>query len=59
MGQPIGKESMTLAHFVDNYARRNVPIICDDWRKDEWKNVKQTLWDEIKVYCCVTLCKTY
>ncbi|WOG82404.1 hypothetical protein DCAR_0101568 [Daucus carota subsp. sativus] len=49
MGQPIGKESTTLAHFVGNYARRNLPIICDDWRKDEWKNVKQTLWDEIKM----------
>ncbi|KAK1387184.1 hypothetical protein POM88_015362 [Heracleum sosnowskyi] len=49
LGQPIGKESVTLVHFVGSYARRNVPIICDDWRKKEWKNVKQNLWDEVKV----------
>ncbi|KAK1400833.1 hypothetical protein POM88_000447 [Heracleum sosnowskyi] len=48
MGQPIGKESMTLAHFIGNYARRNIPITCDDWRKKEWQSLKQTLWDEIK-----------
>ncbi|KAK1384152.1 hypothetical protein POM88_021887 [Heracleum sosnowskyi] len=48
MGQPIGKESMTLVHFIGCYARRNVPITCDDWRKKEWQNVKQNLWDEIK-----------
>ncbi|KAK1370775.1 hypothetical protein POM88_036867 [Heracleum sosnowskyi] len=48
LGQPIGKESVTLVHFVGSYARRNVPIICDDWRKKEWQNVKQNLWDEVK-----------
>ncbi|XP_074367296.1 uncharacterized protein LOC141707824 isoform X1 [Apium graveolens] len=48
IGQPIDKESMTLAHFIGAYARRNIPIVCDDWRKKEWQNVKQTLWDEIK-----------
>ncbi|KAK1366426.1 hypothetical protein POM88_041987 [Heracleum sosnowskyi] len=49
LGQPIGKESVTLVHFVGSYARRNVPIICDDWRKKEWQNVKQNLWDEVKI----------
>ncbi|XP_074333377.1 uncharacterized protein LOC141671142 [Apium graveolens] len=48
IGQPIGKESMTLAYFIGAYARRNFPIVYDDWRKKEWRNVKQTLWDEIK-----------
>ncbi|XP_074336108.1 uncharacterized protein LOC141675138 isoform X3 [Apium graveolens] len=48
MGQPIGKESMTLVHFVGCYARRNIPITCDDWRKKEWKTLKQNLWDEVK-----------
>lgn len=49
LGQPIGRESMTLSYFVGSYARRNVPIICDDWRKNEWRNMKEALWDEIKV----------
>ncbi|KAL8108873.1 hypothetical protein AgCh_025105 [Apium graveolens] len=49
IGQPIGKESMTLAYFIGAYARRNFPIVYDDWRKKEWRNVKQTLWDEIKM----------
>lgn len=40
MGQPIGKASMILVHFVDCYARRNIPITCDDWRKMEPKTVK-------------------
>ncbi|KAL6584424.1 hypothetical protein OROMI_003713 [Orobanche minor] len=48
MGQPIGKESMTLAHFIGSYVRRHVPITCDNWRNKDLLNVKQALWDEIK-----------
>ncbi|KAK1371318.1 hypothetical protein POM88_037410 [Heracleum sosnowskyi] len=48
LGQPIGNESVKLAFFIGNYARRNVPITCDDWRKKEWHIVKQALCDEIK-----------
>ncbi|KAL6560911.1 hypothetical protein OROHE_006088 [Orobanche hederae] len=48
MGQPIGKESMTLAHFIGSYVRRHVPITCDNWRNKNLLNVKQALWDEIK-----------
>ncbi|KAL6579888.1 hypothetical protein OROMI_007912 [Orobanche minor] len=48
MGQPIGKESMTLAHFIGSYVRRHVPVTCDNWRNKDLLNVKQALWDEIK-----------
>ncbi|KAL6580874.1 hypothetical protein OROMI_006797 [Orobanche minor] len=48
MGQPIGKESMTLAHFIGSYVRRHVLITCDNWRNKDLLNVKQALWDEIK-----------
>ncbi|KAL6556943.1 hypothetical protein OROHE_006819 [Orobanche hederae] len=48
MGQPIGNESMTLAHFIGSYIRRHVPITCDNWRNKDLLNVKQGLWDEIK-----------
>ncbi|KAL6506180.1 hypothetical protein OROGR_024361 [Orobanche gracilis] len=48
MGQPIGKESMTLAHFIGSYVRRHIPITCDNWRNKDLLNVKQALWDEIK-----------
>ncbi|KAL8089651.1 hypothetical protein AgCh_039222 [Apium graveolens] len=48
IGQPIGKESVTLAFFIGSYARRNIPISCNDWCKKEWNIVKQNLWDEIK-----------
>ncbi|KAL6531449.1 hypothetical protein OROMI_027812 [Orobanche minor] len=48
MGQPIGKESMTLAHFLGSYVRRHVRITCDNWRNKDLLNVKQALWDEIK-----------
>ncbi|KAK1384461.1 hypothetical protein POM88_022196 [Heracleum sosnowskyi] len=59
LGQPIGKESVTLVHFVGSYARRNVPIICDDWRKKEWQNVKQNLWDEVKVIRMILVLETF
>lgn len=50
LGQPIGKESIKLAHFIGNYARRNILITCDDWHKKEWCTVKEALADEIKVH---------
>ncbi|XP_074372531.1 uncharacterized protein LOC141713140 [Apium graveolens] len=30
IGQPIGKESVTLTFFIGSYARRNIPITCND-----------------------------
>lgn len=48
-GQSIGKESTKLAFFIGDYARRNIPITCDDWRKKEWLTVKQVLCDEMKL----------
>lgn len=39
---------MTLAHVIGSYTRRHVPIICDNWRKKDWRNIKEALRDEIK-----------
>ncbi|KAL6557058.1 hypothetical protein OROHE_006934 [Orobanche hederae] len=48
LGQPIGKESTALSHFIGSYARRNIPITCDNWCKKDWLTIKQALWDEVK-----------
>lgn len=48
MGQPIGRASMTLVHYIGSYTRRHVPITCDNWRRKDLLPVKQALWDEIK-----------
>lgn len=48
LGQPIGKESISLSHYIGSAARRHVPITCDNWRKTDWLNMKEALWDEIK-----------
>ncbi|KAL6548072.1 hypothetical protein OROHE_009134 [Orobanche hederae] len=48
LGQPIGKESTTLSHFIGSYARRHIPITCDNWRKKDWLTIKQALCDEVK-----------
>ena len=50
MGQPIGKESMTLAHFIGSYVRRTFRITIKDWRDRDLLADKEKLWDEIKVY---------
>lgn len=49
MGQPIGRASMTLVHYIGSYTRRHVPITCDNWRRKDLLSVKQALWDEIKL----------
>ncbi|KAL6544843.1 hypothetical protein OROMI_023705 [Orobanche minor] len=47
LGQPIGKESMTLAHYVGSLARRTFPITITDFRKKELAPAKEAFWDEI------------
>ena len=59
LGQPIGQGSVTLSYFVGNYARRNIPITCVDWRRKEWQSVKESLWDEIKVGLYVCWCISF
>lgn len=53
-GQPIGKGSVTLSHYIGSAARRHVPITCDNWHKNDWLNMKEALWDEIKVQTYLT-----
>ncbi|KAL6533270.1 hypothetical protein OROMI_027382 [Orobanche minor] len=47
LGQPIGKESITLAHYVGALARRTFPITITDFRKKELAKDKEAFWDEI------------
>lgn len=49
LGQPIGKESVTLAHYVGALARRTFPITINDFRKKELTQAKEGFWDEIMV----------
>ncbi|ONK63484.1 uncharacterized protein A4U43_C07F15630 [Asparagus officinalis] len=49
MGQPIGKESMTLAHFIGSCSRRTFPITITDWRNKDLLPLKEKFWDEVKI----------
>ena len=46
---PIGPNKSRYRSFVGNLAHSKPSIVIDEWKNVDWKNVKDLIWDSIRL----------